>query len=75
MSSEIYALIMHQDGEFLAEGEFDTSEVEDLIRAHAPAPINEQPGTIIVRAVLAGGAIQIDGWAIGLRKLAQPSAV
>lgn len=66
---ETYAVIMHLHGEILAEGEFDAREVEDLIRAHAPPPFNEQPGVAVVRAVLDGGALELDGWGMGIRKL------
>lgn len=66
---ETYAVIMHRHGEILAEGEFDSHEVEGLIRAYAPAPFNEQPGVAVVRAVLEGGSIELDGWGMGIRKM------
>ncbi|WP_165823374.1 hypothetical protein [Metarhizobium album] len=66
---ETYAVMMHLHGEILDEGEFDAREVEDLIRAHAPPPFNEHPGVAVVRAVLDGGALELDGWGMGIRKL------
>jgi len=65
-----YAVVMHLDGEILAEGEFSASELEDLIRQHAPPHRAERPGMTIVDAVLAGGKLEEDGWGMGLRKIA-----
>lgn len=65
----LYEVMMHRRGEILFDGNYTLDEIQGAITKHAPSAIADRAGIAIVDAILNGGTLAYDGWAMTLRKI------